>query len=70
MLTLNETMLEEVSGGTTNTTTILAKLKLNINSYNGNTQVNASNIGNGNTVKGFAVSGFIANEVMQGNSVG
>lgn len=69
MLTLNETMLEEVSGGATNTA-IFAKVKLNLNSYNGNNQNNTSNIGNGNKVTGILASGFIANSVQQVNSVG
>ena len=69
MLTLNETMLEEVSGGAT-TTAIFAKVKLNLNSYNGNRQTNGSAIGNGNAVIGILASGFIANSVQQVNSVG
>lgn len=70
MLALNEKMLEEVSGGTNTTTNIFAKLKINKNSFNGNTQYNSSTINNGNNVFGIGASGFIVNSVTQVNSIG
>lgn len=67
MLTLNETMLEEVSGGAT---LVFAKLKLNMGNFSSNTQVNNSTVNNLNYGIGIGVLGSNQTQVTQINNIG
>ncbi len=64
MLTLNDTMLEEVSGGAITRT----KVTLNLSVYSFNKQKNTASIFNVGSANG--TNGAVQNVIDQGNNVG